>query len=365
MLDPKKDPARRCMPVAEWPEADRAAWEAAIRRGDLLDGAGPAAHWRAGTRKKVESSYGRFLTFLDRNGLLDRGAEPSERLTLELLRVFVAELQGQVASVTVSQRLVDLAEAFRVMVPKTNTGFLRKIALRLKARARPTRDKRAKVVHPRDLLGLGLAIMDRAETANVSPLTRACRFRDGLIIALLATRSIRRANLVGIRIGVHIQRNGNRWQLIFPPEETKDRRLLAFDLPEHLYACLEGYLTTHRPVLLGKADHDSLWVSYLGRPMGQGSIYDRVRALTNEAFGTGINLHAFRDSQATWMAIEDPVHVRVIPALLGHADHRTGERYYNLADSLEASRVFQDAFETLRRDSVAECPRPRRRKGMR
>ena len=31
-------PARRSLPLAEWPEADRSAWEAALAPGDILDG---------------------------------------------------------------------------------------------------------------------------------------------------------------------------------------------------------------------------------------------------------------------------------------------------------------------------------------
>ena len=34
------DPDRRGMPVAEWPDEDRAAWQAALTPGDILDEGG-------------------------------------------------------------------------------------------------------------------------------------------------------------------------------------------------------------------------------------------------------------------------------------------------------------------------------------
>ena len=57
-IDPKSDPRRRCRKLAEWPEADRAAWHAAVAEGGLLEGGGPAAGWRATTRKAVQDATG-------------------------------------------------------------------------------------------------------------------------------------------------------------------------------------------------------------------------------------------------------------------------------------------------------------------
>src|SRR5262245_31674623 len=76
MSDPKKDPRRRCMPVAKWPPADEDAWRKAMQVGVPFDGCGPAAHWREDTKRKVISAYGRWLTFLQFRGALDWDADP-------------------------------------------------------------------------------------------------------------------------------------------------------------------------------------------------------------------------------------------------------------------------------------------------
>jgi hypothetical protein len=38
---------------------------------------------------------------------------------------------------------------------------------------------------------------------------------------------------------------------------------------------------------------------------------------------------------------------------LTHGSHRTGERYYNLANSLDASRAFSGALDALRKELSA------------
>ena len=109
-LDPKRDPRRRCLKLADWPEADRAAWDAAVAASEsLLHGGGAAAHWRATTRKTVQDAYGRWLTFLGRNGWLDPDVAPAERVSPEHLRAFIADLQATVAPITVRTRITNLS----------------------------------------------------------------------------------------------------------------------------------------------------------------------------------------------------------------------------------------------------------------
>ena len=144
MTDPKKDPARRCMPLSEWPEQHRIAWEAAIAPGDPFTGIGKAAHWSSGTRCKIISSYGRFLTYRKRRGALNESSGPGECIHLDLLRDYGVELETQVAPVTFAQRFIDLHEALRVMAPEADISDLKRASQVLSARARPSRNKRLK-----------------------------------------------------------------------------------------------------------------------------------------------------------------------------------------------------------------------------
>jgi hypothetical protein len=51
-----------------------------------------------------------------------------------------------------------------------------------------------------------------------------------------------------------------------------------------------------------------------------------------------MGLHDFRRAAATFLAIDAPDKVGLIPGVLQHASPEVGERHYNLAKSVEASR---------------------------
>jgi hypothetical protein len=53
---------------------------------------------------------------------------------------------------------------------------------------------------------------------------------------------------------------------------------------------------------------------------------------------------------ATSVSIAAPESVDLIPSTLTHRSHRTGELYYNLATSLEASRAFGSALDAIQKD---------------
>ena len=53
-----------------------------------------------------------------------------------------------------------------------------------------------------------------------------------------------------------------------------------------------------------------------------------------------MGLHDFRRAAATFIAMDAPDKVGLIPGMLQHASPDMGERNYNLARSVEASRRF-------------------------
>lgn len=351
------------MPIDEWPAKHRSAWDAALKSGcDLLDDCGLVAHWRTATRRKVASSYGRLLTFVTIHSHLDPSGGPAELLTPEILRAFIAELERQVSPVTLGQRLTDLYEAFRVMAPETDFEYLRKAARRKAALARPSRNKATKVVHPRLLLELGIRLMEEAECFEGSVVKRACHYRNELMLTVLAVRPIRLSNLASIRIGFQLVHDGHGYDLRFDGEETKNHRPLERTLPSQLNPYIEKYLSVHRRVLLNGGESDALWISYLGQPLYQRSIYEAVCDMTEAEFGVRINPHLVRDCHATAIALCDPTHVRAAPAVLAHCDPATDERFYNQADMVSAAGQFQAGILELKRDLIPKRSSPRRRR---
>ena len=351
--DPKKDPLRRCLKLPQWPDADRSAWEAAVAEGDLLEGGGLAARWRETTRKTVQDAYGRWLTFLELNGWLDPAAWPADRLSPERLRAFIAELQQSVAPFTLCNRITNLAEALRVMAPDADFPWLRRARARLKARARPTRNKRRQIVPIRDLFLLGLKLTRRAEQAEIArEVWRAALYRDGLMIMILACRPIRRRTLAAMRLGKHLVKRGDAYLIVLHESETKNHRRYEQPLDAALTEFIERYLDHYRPRLLAGSKHDHVWISWRGRPMSDFVVYASIVARTEAAFGVAVPPHRFRDSAVTSMGEENPELVWLAPALLHHSDRRIAEKHYDQARDTNAVRIWQRYVRAQRKTAM-------------
>src|SRR5262249_22134038 len=156
--------ARRSLPIQAWPVLDQIAWEAALATGDLLERDGPAAHWSPATQRTTAKSYGHWIAWLTQTRQLDAETSPPARATPERIANYVTHLREQNASSTVAARVLQLREALRVMAPGTDLGQLQLVVRGLRAGERPSRVKRSRIRHPRDLFVLGFEIMHRAET---------------------------------------------------------------------------------------------------------------------------------------------------------------------------------------------------------
>jgi integrase/recombinase XerD len=367
-IDPKKDPARRVLKEDAWPEADRRAWRAATREGDVLDESGPGAGWAPLTRATVAKGYGRWLGWLQRNQLLDLELPPVDRITAQNVARYITDLRVVNAPYTVRSRILNLYFAASAMCPAGDWAWMRRLVARLRRTAISTREKRARLVPSADLFAWGIELMVDADGgADHSPFYRATGYRDGLMIALLAARPFRRRNFASIEIGRHLIKRGDVYWLHFAGSETKTGEPIDAPFPMALVPYLERYLTHYRPFLARPAGHahpvrhlrepgTALWVSTLWSAMSAHAIYQRIINLSKAKFGRPINPHLFRDSAATSIATEDPAHVYITRSILGHSTLETSERYYNHAKSLEAMRRHQDHVLSLRRLSRDSDP---------
>ena len=78
----RREPVRRCIPVAEWPAIDRQIWEGAFSVASSLDGPALREKFRLPTIRKMEAGYGRFINFCRQAGLSESG-DPADRVTRE------------------------------------------------------------------------------------------------------------------------------------------------------------------------------------------------------------------------------------------------------------------------------------------
>jgi len=340
------------MPPGEWPAPDRALWDAALRPGDPIDPGGRYAGAARSSIRKWVSGYGRFLQWLDWQGALD-AAPPGSRITRPRVGAYVQALSVCNSTQTVLSRLQELCAVARVMDPEADWSWIRRIAARVRARHVPARPKAPRLVDTADLFTLGLRRMAEADRAG-STRQQALHYRDGLLMAFLAARPLRRRNLAGLRIGHSLRQQGPDWWIDIPGEETKTGAPMRMPVPAVLTAAIDHYLAVHRPRLAARHGRwwrdpgDALWLSAHGSPLTEIALYDRIIRVTTAGLGRPINPHLFRDCAATTVAIKDPAHVRLAAPLLGHRNPATTERHYNQAHTRQAAAHWQAHMIALR-----------------
>ena len=333
--------------LEEWPQADRLAFESAFEAGGLFDSQGLASHWARHTQTGVLKAYGHWLAFLHRAGWPLGQTDPAERMSDKALADYVRDMRPRMAPCSVVTRVRGLAEAFRIMNLSDAHQLASKAHNSLRRSAKTSRDKRSKLVAPSQLYWAGIARMDRYRESRDK--TAAIRYSDGLIMAMLAAKPVRRKNLFETRIGVNLRkRSDGVYEWRFEAHETKTRERTCAELPASLVAYLDHWLGSVRAVLQGSGQSDAMWLTTRGTEMAIDTGYWRFCKATREELGVRINPHAVRDIVATGIAVEMPEAVGITAAILDHRSDQTAMEHYNLADQLSASARYITKIESLR-----------------
>jgi integrase len=352
----------RYLPVPAWPDADRVALQRAFEPRDLFDErSGGGAHLAVSTRQGIIYAYRRWLGFLA-IVFHDTLALPlAERVNPERVKAFVEHFGPSVRVISVALVVEKLHSALRLIAPETDWHWLKAIANRLRAGARPI-DRFDRLVRTDQILVYGIELMDQALTMPATPhRDREIQYRDGLILALLSVWPIRRRSLAALTVTDHIERHEESFDLLLHPEDNKARRTESFRLPDLLVPCFGRYLEEIRPhLLINGQQHDRMWVSYRGTPLSDSSIYLRVSKLIARKFGKVMGIHDFRRSAATFLAIDTPELVGLTPGVLQHASPDVAEQHYNLARGATASRRFA-AFQKKQKTRLQPLTRNGRR----
>ncbi len=234
------------------------------------------------------------------------------------------------------------------MAPDRDWRWLVQLCTRLKCRAVPKRDKRARMRPTEEIYGAALRELERLSSAEAVKPRGRVKFRTALMIAFLAARPVRLQNLVSMRLGIHLCKDPGGWSLYFPGQEVKNGQVLAFDLPPTLVPYLEHYLDVVRPQLLRETGHDHVWIGWTGAPLSPISTYGQILCGTERLLGVAINPHQFRDCAATSLAMASTSDALAAAALLGHRDFATTERHYIQARQIDANRRVTRVLDTIR-----------------
>jgi integrase len=173
------------------------------------------------------------------------------------------------------------------------------------------------------------------------------------MIALLALCPIRLKNFAVLEIGrTFVPVNETLW-IVLAASETREGRPDERPVKDYLKRWIDGYLTTHRPVVARTDDApSSLWLSSNdGRPMTYSAVESAISHTTSATIGIEISPHMFRTAGASSCAVYASDHPHLASALLHHTDSAVTQKHNNRASSLSAAESFAEDY-----GSAAEGP---------
>lgn len=344
--------ARRSWPVSDWPEPDGPLWlaaKAAATSGRLL-GRGLAGRLRPASLWHYEEAYGAWVAFLGERGELGAGVAPANRVTPERLDGFVAVmLERGNLGISITRRLLGLYSALRILAPGHDWRWVARpggVAMEslFDTAPRPRRPRSA-----RELFDWGMELLATADQPT-SPYEQALQLRDGLLIALLASRGMRLGELCGLTLGRSLfrPRGGVRWRMEWAPENRKAGGTLGYWVPEVVGPYLDHYLEKARLLLLGGRGSEAVWVSQRRGPLAPCGLQAIILRRSAACFGAdqAFRPHVFRHALTTAAALEAPEHPGLAASILGHGVV-VSEKHYNRASGVQAATAYGEVLDTM------------------
>jgi hypothetical protein len=343
-------PERRCLKFIEWPSDHKKAWLAGIEPGDGLDDFRYGAGLKPRTLSKIEKGYGRWLGFLAHRGLLEVASVPGSPVTAQNIRAYIRLMQALGnRDYTVVGRVVELQLALRILEPSQDFRWLTSPGGTALRSILTMAARRLERYDTRHLYLWGLHLMDTSLVR--SPVRRRVQFRDGLLIAVLASRAPRLRSVTAICFGQHVIRADKGFRLIFGSEDIKTNRPIEYRLPASLTPYIERYLEVERRELLKGQSHDAFWVNWNGDPLGEVGVEKRIRWHSEKKFGKAFGPHRFRHALGTSQAIEDPANPAAGAVILGISPAMV-EKHYNVGGQVEAAQAFIASVDDARSESA-------------
>jgi integrase len=336
--------ARECprsLPVSEWPEADRRAWEEACRAGSRLKPGGVASYLAPASRDDFARRYGAFLGFLQRRNRLKRDAGAAAQVIVANVEAYIIDLKARVRSVTVWNCIYKLRRAAQLVAPRVDFSWLAEIEKDLALVMEP-RSKFDRLVLTGRLVEAGLTLVAEAERFAKHDLARARGIRNGIMIALLALCPIRLKNFATLEIGQTFKNVKGRWWITLPGNMTKTGRQDERPVPAWLSRYMDVYLNQSRPALRGSRPlTNALWISSMtGHPLTTKNIGILISKITLETLGVDVSPHLFRTAAASTAAAYGGNTPYLASALLNHTDPRVTEEHYNRASTASAAAAY-------------------------
>jgi site-specific recombinase XerD len=340
--------SRLCLPFDAWPEVDQMAWNQSISGDDPFDDDDHyGATLRADTLKALRKGYGRWLAFLASKGWLDAAAAPLARVTVPRLRAYLRHLMRHGnAPATIEGRFCQLTTTMKMLAPGQDVSWIRKPDGATVRKLLPRQQKPVRVPPCEVLFDWGARMMASARREMDLPVALV-KFRDGLLIAMLAARARRRTSMSLLTLGKEITKVNGVYRIDLTVQQTKNKKADRFDLPAVLTAEIDHYVEHVRPKLMGSRTHAAFWVAQSGAPLTMKGLTERIIVLSRKEFGYSFGPHAFRHAVSTMLAEHDPANPGLAAAVL-NITPEVDAAHYNRARQMAAANRFAELIDGKR-----------------
>ena len=112
------------LPLNQWSDGDRQAWENACWPGSRLKSGGAASRLAQVTRDTIAWRYGLFLGVLQQGGRLNASAAAASQVTPSNVEAYITSLTARVRSVTLHGYVQGLHRAARLLAPSADFSWL-------------------------------------------------------------------------------------------------------------------------------------------------------------------------------------------------------------------------------------------------
>ena len=205
-------------------------------------------------------------------------------------------------------------------------------------------------------LDFGIELMDTAfDLPATSHWKRYLQYRDGLIIAFLSLWPIRRRSIAALTVDRHLDFDDAGVIVLLGAADTKSKRDESCRLPLGA-GSLRPAVSRRGPP---PASQRSTFTTGFGLPgrvarsQVEGSTIPSARG-SSRGSDKDMCLHDFRRAAATYIAIDMPEKIGLIPGVLQQAGPEVGEQHYNLANAMKASVRYGDTMSNLKADLRAK-----------
>ncbi|MCR9178458.1 MAG: hypothetical protein NXI19_20990 [Alphaproteobacteria bacterium] len=350
-------PWKTCL-QPDWPDADRHALAAAREGGGFFEIGGALADTPADQLKRKIQGWGNWLGYLVHEGIevANVGGSGLDAITRDQLGAYIEVMQQHLRPISVRNYIQALFTMARALYPEADHTVLSAVNASVNRHTALSSRQRKPLIDAGTLHDLSRDLMGDLFEGTTTPLQDIARFRDGLAIGMLLHAPARVGNFAHIRIGRDLHKIGDRYRIDVPKEQVKNRQALSYWLGGWLTPFIDRYIEEIRPALAVRKGRwardgaqDWFWLSESGGPLDATHLSRRVACRIEAITGVRLTAHQFRSVAATTIALEDPEHVGMIRATLGHGSMRTSEVHYNMAGSASAAISYHAVLTALKK----------------